>query len=122
MHMLTSLNNLPHNIETLLITKFPLGLEVVIKRAALAILGDDHKLFGFAVLAGDKLQEEGVGKLAEDVGLVFDEVLAEIMFHEILVDEFDADGLFIFAGGFVHLSGAALAYFGLDVVGLAVVR
>lgn len=60
MHVLTSLDNLPHNMKGLLISKFSLGLEVVIESASLAILCDDHKLFGVIVFAGDKLEEEGV--------------------------------------------------------------
>ena len=59
--------------------------------------------------------------MTEDIGLILDEIFAKVMLHEILVDEFDTDGLLIFVGGFVDLSSASLTDFGFDVVGLTVV-
>ena len=59
--------------------------------------------------------------MTENVGLILDEIFAKVMLHEILVDEFDTDGLLIFVGGFVDLSSASLTNFGLDVVCLTIV-
>ena len=59
--------------------------------------------------------------MTEDIGLILDEIFTKVMLHEILVDKFDTDGLFIFVGGFVDLSSATLTDFRLNVIGLTVV-
>ena len=59
--------------------------------------------------------------MTEYIGLVLDQVLAEVVFEEIMVDQFDANMIFTFVCSFVDFCGASLPNFALDVIGFPLV-
>lgn len=59
--------------------------------------------------------------MTEYIGLVLDQVLAEVVFEEIMVDQFDANMIFTLICSFIDFSGASLSDFTLDVIGLSLV-
>ena len=59
--------------------------------------------------------------MTEYIGLVLDQILAEVVFEEIMVDQFDANMIFALICSFVDFGGASLSDFGLDVIGFPLV-
>jgi len=113
----TAFNNLFDDGYTLFLAELPSFGQHLVKRASCTVFGNNHEFF--LLLFFNESQNIGVIQFTEDLDFVIYEVLADRLLVKLVVDDFNADGLFLSVRSLIDFGSVSLADFVLDVKGFS---